>query len=92
MLFRRSTAVTLATAAMTLGISAPALAVPALDADTGSAAPPVLVMSGAPSVSDEGGLDTLAVVLLATGALAAGAAAGFGGAKVATGRKALHPS
>ena len=89
MLFKRSTAVTLATVAMTLGASAPALAMPARDAATGSAATPVVVTSAAPSTSQRG-IGTLVVVLLSTGALVAGAAAGFGGARVSAGRAPLH--
>jgi len=90
MSFKRSTAVTLATVAMTLGANGSALAMPARDTPTGSAATPVVVTAAAPSTSD-GGIATLVVVLLSAGALVAGAAAGFGGAKLSAGRAPLHP-
>ena len=51
---------------------------------------PVVITSAAPSTSD-GGIGTLVVVLLSAGALVAGAAAGFGGAKLSAGRAPLHP-
>ena len=63
---------------------------PALDSGTRSAPTPVIVTSAGPSGAG-GGVDTPAVVLLAAGALLAGAAAGFGGAKVSAGRAPLHP-
>jgi len=90
MSLKRSTALTLATAAMTLGSAAPALAMPALDAGVTSAPTPVIVAAAGPSATDEG-TGTIAVVLLATGALFAGAAAGFGGGRVSAGRASLHP-
>jgi len=90
MSLKRSTAVTLATVAMTLGTTAPALAVPALDAGARSAPAPVIVTSAGPSTGDDG-VGTPVVVLLAAGALLAGAAAGFGGAKASAGRTPLHP-
>ena len=89
MSLKTRTAVTLATVAMTLGAGGPALAMPPRDAATVSAAAPVAVTSPAPSSSD-GGMGTLAALLLATGALVAGAAAGFGGARVSAGRAPLH--
>jgi hypothetical protein len=89
MSFKRSTAVTLATVAMTLGATGSALAVPVRDVATGNTATPVVVASAAPSTSDAG-IGTLVVVLLSTGALVAGAVAGFGGARVSAGRAPLH--
>jgi hypothetical protein len=90
MSLKRTTAVTLATAAMTLGSAAPSLAMPARDAGVASAPTPVILAAASPSTTD-GGTGTLAVVLLGTGALLAGAGAGFGGARVAASRKPLHP-
>jgi hypothetical protein len=90
MSFKRSTAVTLATITMTLGAGGPALAMPIHDAPTVSqVVPSEVVPSALPSDSDEG-MATLVVVLLSTGALAAGAAAGFGGARVSAARTPLH--
>lgn len=90
MSLRRSIAVPLATVALTLGAAAPASAVPALDAGAPRAAAPVILLSAGPSTGDDG-VGTTVVVLLAAGALLAGAAAGFGGAKASAGRTPLHP-
>lgn len=90
MSLRRSIAVPLATVALTLGTTAPALALPALDAGAPHAPAPVVLQAAGPSTGDQG-VATLVVVLLATGALVAGAAAGFGGARVSAGRSSLHP-
>jgi hypothetical protein len=89
MSFKRSTALTLATVASTLAVSAPALAMPSHDAALATSAPVVLT-SSAPSGGDEG-TGTLTVLLLSAGALVAGAAAGFGTAKASAGRAPLHP-
>lgn len=91
MSFKRSTAAMLATVAMTLGAGGPAFAMPARDAGVDNGAPPVFVETAGPSTGD-GGVDTLAVVLLSTGALLAGAAVGFGGARASAVRTPLHPS
>lgn len=92
MWFRRSTVLTLATVATTLGAAGPVLAMPAHDdqgaGDAGDV--PAVVLPAAPSPDDGGGLGTLAVVLLSSGALVAGAAAGFGGARASAGRAPLH--
>ncbi len=90
MSLKRSTAVTLATVAMTLGTTVPALAMPALDAGVATGPTPVIVTSAGPSTGHDG-VGTPAAVLLAAGALLAGAAAGFGGARVSAGRAPLHP-
>ena len=91
MLFKRSTAMTLATVATTLGVAGPAVAVPAHDPPVGSTGSSTSLTAASPSSTNDEGLDTLAVVLLSTGALVAGAAAGFGGAKASAGRASLHP-
>jgi hypothetical protein len=96
MSFKRITALMLVTAAVTLCAAGSALAMPADSHVTaavpasGQSAAPVFVTSSIPAPSDAGGTGTLLVVLLATGALLAGAAAGFGSARVAAGRGQLH--
>ena len=96
MSFKRITALVLVTAAVTLCAAGSALAMPA-DNHAGTAVPssgqgsaPVFITSTIPASSDGGGAGALLIVLLATGALVAGAAAGFGGARVAAGRAQLH--
>lgn len=90
MSLRRSTALTLVTVVITLGATVPALAMPARDA-RGSSIPAAVVLSSPAPPAGHQGVGTLVVVLLATGALLAGAAAGFGGARVSAGRSSLRP-
>jgi hypothetical protein len=88
---KRNTAISLATAALTLAASGPASAMPAgPDPAVSEASSPLVVASPANSVDDGGGLGTLTVVLLSSGALVAGAAAGFGGARVSVRRASLQ--
>jgi|tagenome__1003787_1003787.scaffolds.fasta_scaffold20835355_2 hypothetical protein len=88
---RHTTAITLAAAALTLGTSGPALAMPAGPDPVSGSAPAALVVASDPGTSQDGdGLGTLTVVLLASGALVAGAAAGFGGARTSAGRARLQ--
>jgi hypothetical protein len=89
---KRNTALALAVGGLTLAASGPASAMPAGPDPVGGQTPaPVVVSSPATPLGDAGGLGTLTVVLLSGGALVAGAAAGFGGARVSVRRTTLQP-
>ena len=92
MSFSRRTAVVLSTAAA-LGPASTAVAMPVRDVPgpVGTAPQAVVRPAAAAPVRSGGGTGTLTVVLLSAGALAAGGALGFGGARRREGRATLRP-
>lgn len=108
MRFTSRTTLALAAVAATLVPAANAVAVPVHDVGTSpvAALPPVAspriaaalhhpaVVTASPrtSAAGSGGVDTAAALLLAAGALLAGAGMGFGGARVHATRGTLHPN